>query len=65
MIEIELSDKEARWLRDLMQNPLLPGKDAKFESIENEKMRKSFFETLNVGLGESHRNKTFEADIPF
>lgn len=63
MIELILSYSEAVWLRDLMQNPI-NGND---ESIDKKIMRHSFFEALNEGLGESHRNINFNPpdDIPF
>jgi hypothetical protein len=63
MITLDLTEEEAEWLRDRMQNPLHEN-----ESYTDEQQRHSFFTVLNEGLGQGHRNKEFvngPDDIPF
>lgn len=47
-VELQMDEKEARWLMNLMQNPLShsqqPGMDR--EPIEHRKIREDLFETI-------------------
>ncbi len=45
-IVLELTEEEALWLRDIMQNPL--GMEDDNESKTDKEMRKAFFDALSL-----------------
>lgn len=49
VVKIELTEEEARWLIDVVRNPMYD-EDVEKESPENEAMRKTFFYGLNTAL---------------
>ncbi len=49
-ITLKMTEKEARWLMENMQNPVLS--DGEYEGHDCRNMRENFFTTLNHSLEE-------------